>query len=69
MTKQSIAAAYGISRQWVYELCENHGFTFDDFREPERIFEQLLLEGNSSQLRERLADFNFRESIRKTLNQ
>ncbi len=62
----SIARAYGITRQRLHKLRAKHGLTVSDFIEPENIFERLL-NGYRCPLRTRLISAAFRDNVRQTL--
>lgn len=67
LTKQRVADAYQISRQYLYILCYRHRLDITDFLEPNIIFSKLL-QSNRSQLRVRLIEQSTRNKIRQILN-
>lgn len=67
-TPAAIAAAYGCTRQRIYELKRKYGLTIPDLLEPLLVLERLLYFGNASKLRSNLCDPSFRQSITSKLN-
>jgi hypothetical protein len=64
---QTIATAYGITRQAVHELARRHGLSREELANPDLVFQHMLTV-RSSNLRIRLSDPRQRESIRKSLS-
>ena len=66
--KKHIAAAYGISRQRVYQFMNDYpGLTVESFADPNLIF-NIMLWGSKSKLRTRLSSPAFRQSIKTKLS-
>jgi hypothetical protein len=64
-THHQIGQAYGLTRQRVCELVQEHGF--DAVIDPSVLFVKLLEAGNSSALRTALSDPDFRREVRHKL--
>jgi hypothetical protein len=62
-----ISAAYGISRQMLWNVRKDLSLTLEQMADPDQVFSAMLAR-NSGSLRSRLTDPATREAIKQTLS-